>query len=113
MSTICFLYRIKENPIVYYGKYVTNYLQENHKGLDKEILPTFLSLYNQYRKKERESDLGEQDIHLGVISFSTHTNSMDYCSSQEISFFDFYYEEYYDTKTYGRFCFVHGEKVEC
>jgi hypothetical protein len=37
MVTITFIYKIKNVNKTFYGKYITDYMSDDHEGLDNEI----------------------------------------------------------------------------
>ena len=60
MPSVTFLYRIGSNPKVYHGKYVCDYISDDHEGLDNEVLPDLLNGINIYRQKKRSSFVEEK-----------------------------------------------------
>ena len=89
---ITFIYRIENNPKTYYGKYCTDYISDDHEGLDQEVSYRLLSGINKYRKQKKEEKITENNINIGVLSFSWNRYIPVYSSDKEIKCFDFYYE---------------------
>ena len=94
MPSVTFLYRIGANPKVYYGKYVCDYISDDHEGLDNEVLPDLLKGINMYRQKRSLQPLKKNKVKLGILSCSTNRNYLDYSTKKEIGFFGFYYTCY-------------------
>jgi len=118
MPTICFIYKIHDSPITYYGKYRKNYISDDHEGLDREILPTIFFGLNVYRKKQGLPILEKNELKLGIISCSTNRNCINYSTDDEISCFDFYYyhEKRYiasisESKMKEKY-FIHGTELD-
>ena len=49
MSFITFIYRIENSDKVFYGKYVCDYVSDDHEGLDNEIKSIVIDGINAYR----------------------------------------------------------------
>lgn len=97
MKFITFIYKIGNN--VYYGKHVTDYISDDHDGLDIEVKNKLLESINKYRKQKNYSIIS--DIDVGVISFSSNNIIPIFSSDHEIKCFNYYYEEIkYNTKIY-------------
>lgn len=107
MSFITFIYKIGNNSKTYYGKYITDYVSDDHTGLDEEVKYTLIVGINQYRKKKALPKLHSK-INIGIISFSSNKYISVYSTENEIKCFDFYFiEEQNDTKMY-----INGKLVE-
>ncbi len=91
MPTVVFMYSIKDSNEKFYGKYICDYISDDHNGLDQEILPTLYIGLNQHRKQLDLPLLLDDDISIGIISCSTNNNWLNYTSKDEYKFFDFYY----------------------
>jgi len=50
MPFITFIYRIGKK--VFHGKYITDYISDDHEGLDNEIKDIVISGINEYRKQK-------------------------------------------------------------
>ena len=100
MPFITFIYKIKNKPKTYYGKYICDYMSDDHEGLDTEIKYILLSSINKYRVKKNLPKI--KIITIGILSFSNDRYIPVYSTKSEINVFDFYYENYdYDkTKIY-------------
>jgi hypothetical protein len=103
MPFITFIYRIENNNKTFYGKFVSDYISDDHEGLDLEVKPTVIYGINEYRKHKNLEELKE-NVHLGVLSFSTNRYIPTYSSNEEIQCFDFYCDN--DNNIY-----VNGQKV--
>ena len=93
MPTIVFLYKIKNDAQRYYGKYITDYISDDHEGLDIEIQPTLLHFLNMYRTYNKEAELQSTNVIVGIVSFSKDSY-MNHSSTIEVSCFDFYYNSF-------------------
>jgi len=105
MPFITFIYRIGNNKKTYYGKYTTNYISDDHEGLDDEIIPIIIDGLNKYRNKRNFPKISK--IYVGIMSFSISENIPTYSSDKEISCFDFYYKNYKESKLY-----INGNLIE-
>ena len=90
MPFITFIYRIGNNNKVFYGKYVCDYISDDHDGLDNEIEQALIDGINEYRKQKGVSKLNKK-VSIGVLSFSTSEYIPTYSSDAEIKCFDFYH----------------------
>jgi len=71
MTQIFITFIFKLNETIFYGKYYTDYISDDHEGLDKEIKPYLLKGINEYQKQENLPEVKE-NIHIGIISVSDH-----------------------------------------
>lgn len=100
MPFITFIYKIGKNSKTYYEKYVTDYISNDHNGLDMEVKYELIDSINRYRTKKGLSKLHSKII-IGIISFSSDKYIPVYSTKNEINCFDFYFiEERYDKKIY-------------
>lgn len=108
MPFISFIYRIGRNKKTYYGKYVTDYVSDDHEGLDEEVKYGLIDGLNEHRKKKGLSLLKPKSLYVGVISFSDDKYIPTYSSEKEIKCFDFYiiYQDY------NRKFYVNGQLIE-
>lgn len=97
---ITFIYRIGSRT--YYGKYDTDYISDDHNGLDLEVRYLLLNEINRFREKSGKEKL--KKIKIGVMSFSdSYVSAIPTDSSKdEIECFDFYHIKlgYEPGKTY-------------
>ena len=91
MPFITFIYRIGKNKNLYYGKYVADYISDDHEGLDNEIKPIVIDGLNKYREQKNLPKLNKEVI-IGVLSFSINQYIPTYSTNNEIECFDFYYK---------------------
>ena len=103
MPFITFIYRIENNDKTFYGKFVCNYVSDDHEGLDLEVKPTVIYGINKYRKQKNLEELKE-NVYVGVLSFSTNRYIPTYSSDEEIQCFDFYCD-------LANNIYVNGQKV--
>jgi len=89
MPFITFIYKIGKK--VFYGKYITDYISDDHEGLDNEIKDIVISGINEYRKQKGLANLNNQ-IHIGILSLSIHDYISTHSSEEEINCFDFYHK---------------------
>ena len=97
MPFITFIYKIGRNKKIYYGKYVCDYISDDHEGLDNEIRSKVLQGINDFRKKNNISK-EIKFILIGILSFSSDKYIPLYSSNEEIKFFNFYYKNYDNNK---------------
>lgn len=100
MVTITFIYRIKNINKTFYGKYVVDYMSDDHEGLDIEMKYELLEYINKYRDSKNIKKLKNKNLSIGILSCTTNDNYLDYYSSEEVKCFDFYYEKLNQTKIY-------------
>lgn len=107
MPFISFIYRIGRNSKTYYGKYATDYVSDDHEGLDQEVKYNLINGLNQYRKQKGLSPLKTKSLYVGVTSFSDSKYIPTYSTVQEIKCFDFYmiYQDY------KKQCYVNGQPI--
>lgn len=107
MAFITFMYRIGNNTKTYNGKYESDYISDDHSGLDKVVKYSLINGINKYREKNNKSKLTTR-IRIGVMSMSNDRYIPTYSTDNEITFFDFYYTEHnYKSKTY-----INGKIIE-
>lgn len=94
MPSVSFLYRIGANPKIYYGKYVCDYISDDHEGLDNEVLPDLLNGINIYRQQKNLQPLKKNQVKVGILSCSTNSNYLNYSTKKEIDLFGFYFTRY-------------------
>lgn len=94
---ITFIYKIGKRN--YYGKYVSDYISDDHEGLDDQVRPLVLDGINRFRNQHGLPPI--HDVKIGILSLSLDEYVPCYSSEKEIECFDFYYEtENYETKLY-------------
>jgi hypothetical protein len=104
MPFITFIYKIGKRN--YYGKYVSDYISDDHEGLDTEIRPLLLDGINRFRHQKGLSRL--RSVKIGILSFSVDSYIPCFSSDKDYECFDFYLDgEYYgDHKLY-----VNGKQI--
>jgi hypothetical protein len=109
MPFISFIYRFGRNKRIFYGKYVTDHISDDHEGLDEEVKYDLMNAINEYRKQQNKPPL-KSKLYIGVISFSDdrYDSIPTYSTDNEIKCFDFYTRsEYYQRQTY-----INGELIK-
>ena len=96
MPFISFIYKIGNNSKTYFGKCLTDNINDEHSGLDIELKDVLVLGINEYRKQHNLSKIKKlhKKIKVGILYCSTNNNSIDYSSSEEIKCFDFYFVYY-------------------
>lgn len=107
MPFISFIYRFGRNSKTYYGKYATDYVSDDHEGLDNEVKSGLIHGLNKYRKQKGLSPLKSKSLYVGVTSFSDSKYIPTYSSAQEIKCFDFYMIAH----DYKRECYINGQQL--
>jgi len=107
MPFITFIYRIGNNNKVFYGKYVCDYISDDHDGLDNEIKDIVNYGINEYRK---QMGIKVKKIRIGILSLSQHDCIPTYSSDAEIKCFDFYHKTHTlkNDETYVNGKRIHG-----
>lgn len=107
MPFITFIYRIKDNPNTFYGKYICDYISDDHNGLDEEVKYVLHKSINIYREKRNLTKI--KKIRIGILSFSNDEYIPTYSTDSEIKAFDFYciYSEYK-----GNAVYINGKLLE-
>lgn len=90
---------------MYYGKYATNYMSDDHGGLDNEVRYKLTEALAKYGKKTGREHV--VNLFIGILSFSESRFVPTYSSDEEIDAFDFYYR--YETNKSETY--VNGEVV--
>lgn len=93
MPFITFIYRIGNNNKVYYGKYVCDYISDDHDGLDNEIKYILNCGINEYRQQKGFIKINKK-ISIGILSLCVNDYIPTYSSDAEINCFDFYHKSY-------------------
>jgi hypothetical protein len=94
MPFITFIYKV--------GKYCSDYISDDHEGLDTEVkysLVKGLKKYKeQHNQEKNEKSKKEMKFIVGVLSFSSDKHIPTYSSENEMKCFDYYHD--YDDKIY-------------
>lgn len=106
---ITFIYRIGNNRKTYYGKYVFDYISDDHEGLDCEVSSAVVYGINKFREHKGLSEL-KKKVSIGVLSFSSNRIIPTWSSDDEIQCFDFYCKRINNKdKVY---VYVNGERIK-
>jgi len=105
MPFITFFYRLKNDNSKYYGKFVSNYISDDHSGLDREMKSIVV-----YGINLLTMNITMDDVSLGILSFSDHSYIPTYSSDDEIEMFDFYYDDSIGYST-GKKIYVNQQRV--
>ena len=91
MIFISFFYKIENDPKIYYGKYYSDKILQDHDGLDLLVEDIVLFGLNKYRKQKNYLELKSKDIYIGILSISENKIVPILSSPKEINCFNFYY----------------------
>jgi len=96
---ITFIFKLTNYPDkTFYGKYCTDYISDDHEGLDEEIKPYLLKGISEYQKLEQNPPLFPEEIkeqlHIGIISVSEHKYISIHSTDKERDCFDFYCKKF-------------------
>lgn len=105
MPFITFIYKIEKRN--YYGKYVFDYMSDDHEGLDDQIRPLVLDSINRFRDQKGLSPLCY--IKIGILSFSVDDYIPCYSTDKEYECFDLYCEEDFSKNT--KTLYVNGIQI--
>jgi hypothetical protein len=94
---------VGKNKTTYYGKYCTDYISDDHEGLDLEVQCSLMKGLNEYRQKNNIPKLHSK-LSIGILSFSSNQYIPTYSTIEEIKCFDFYQD--YDKNIY-----INGKKI--
>lgn len=104
MTFITFIYTIGKKR--FYGKYVVDYLSDDHEGLDDEVRPIVLKGVNAFRAQKNLSPI--TSVNIGILSYSVDNYAPCYSSEKEMVCFDFYCDE----QNFSRqTIYVNGQKI--
>ena len=103
MPFITFIYKVGKNTKTYYGKYCSDYISDDHEGLDNEVKHILKQSLNQYRKQHNIQNIKSKLI-IGILSFSSNENTPTYSTNNEIQCFDFY-------KNYDEQIYINGKLI--
>jgi hypothetical protein len=109
MPFITFIYKLAKNQRCFYGKYMTDYISDDHEGLDREIRPYVIKGINKYREKRNLQPI--KKVHIGILSFVCNKIIPTYSTKKEKDCFDFYYIERDHTNNYNETIYVNGMKL--
>jgi hypothetical protein len=110
MSFITFIYKIDGDTNIYYGKYITDYISDDHEGLDIEVKTILIPELNNFRKNNNLSELDDESIIVGILGFCTDNYVPTYSTDHEMKAFNFYsiYRNYnYQTYINGNLVDLH------
>jgi hypothetical protein len=102
MPFITFIYKVGKNPKTYYGKYCSDYISDDHDGLDNEVKYILKQSLNQYRKQHNQKIISK--LIIGILSFSSNEHTPTYSTNNEIQCFDFY-------KNYDEQIYINGKLI--
>ena len=110
MPFITFFYKLKNDNTKYYGKFVSNYISDDHSGLDREMKSIVVYGINLLNLITMTINITIDDVSLGILSFSDHSHIPTYSSDDEIEMFDFYYDDSVGYST-GKKIYVNQQRV--
>lgn len=92
---ITFIFNLPNYPgQTFYGKYYTDYISDDHEGLDEEIKPYLLQGIREYDKFEYLPEELKEKVSIGIISVSDHNSISIHSSDKERNCFDFYCKKF-------------------
>lgn len=92
---ITFIFKLPNKPSqTLYGKYYTDYISDDHEGLDKEIKPYLLKGINDFQNSKLSSEVEVENVYIGIISVSDHNYISIHSTDEEIKCFDFYCKKF-------------------
>lgn len=97
MPFITFIYKVGNNPTVYYGKYCCDYISDDHEGLDTEVRYPLVKAIKKFK------GVNKIKINIGIMSFSSDKVIPTDSSKKEISCFNFYHN-------YNNDIYINGTK---
>ena len=113
MPFITFYYSFGRNKKTPYflGKYVDDYISDDHMGLDLVVRPTLLCGINAFREQKGLKKIKSKDLNISVIGFSSDVGAVpSYSSKRERKTFEFYHETYdFDRH---KATFINGKKIK-
>lgn len=102
MPFITFIYKVGKNQKTYYGKYCSDYISDDHDGLDNEVKYILKQSLNQYRTQNNQKIISK--LIIGILSFSSNECTPTYSTNNEIECFDFY-------KNYDEQIYINGKLI--
>ena len=60
MPFISFIYRVGKSKKTYYGKYCSDYISDDHEGLDTEVKYSLLKGLKKYNEEKNEANNEEK-----------------------------------------------------
>lgn len=103
MPFITFIYKVGKNSKTYYGKYCSDYISDDHEGLDNEVKYILKQSLNKYRKQNNIQKI-KSKLMVGILSFSSSETTPTYSTDNEIKCFDFY-------KKYDEQIYINGKLI--
>ncbi len=97
---ISFIYKEKTDTFFKFGKLITDYISDDHDGLDIEVRHSLISAIHYYKKKI--GDETPTEVSIGILG-----QLNDFCSNEERFVFDIYIENFNNAIT----VYHQGQKV--
>ena len=106
MSFVTFIYKVGDKSKSYYGKYCdSNSISKNHNDLVIEIKEMLIKSLNDNRVKNNIPVLRPNKVTIGILAFSSSSNTLNQLTADEIVCFDFYHD-------YEKNIYVNGRKLD-
>jgi len=106
MSFITFIYKVGDKSKSYYGKYCdSNSISKNHNDLVIEVKEMLIKSLNDNRVKNNIPALRPNKVTIGILAFSSSSNTLNQLTADEIVCFDFYHD-------YEKNIYVNGRKLD-
>lgn len=108
--TFYYCFGRKINNSYFLGKYIDDYISDDHMGLDTIVRPVLLTGINAFREQKGLKKIKSKDLNISVIGFSSDVGNVpSYSSKRERKTFDFYHETYDFDRC--RTTFINGKKI--
>jgi hypothetical protein len=108
---ITFIFKLPNNlGQTLYGKYYTDYIYDEHEGLDKEIKHYLLKGINEFQNLKLSQEV--ENIHIGIISVSDHNYISINSTDEEIKCFDFYCKKFTINHKISLTMYMFGKLIE-
>ena len=100
MSLIFITFIFKLNEKIFYGKFYTDTIEPDHKGLNEVIKPYLIKGLTQHKQEHEHQhqhqhqhepeQFSPENVRIGILSVCNHKYISIYSSKDEINCFDFY-----------------------
>ena len=109
MPFLTFFYSIGKSTKRYLGKNLTDWISDDHDGLDTVVEHFLRNGINTYRIQHggKHPLTANVRLHVAILSLSSNTVIPSYFSKQEYRCFDFYMEHFHGVRT----LYVNGKKT--
>jgi hypothetical protein len=91
---VTFIYRISGDPTPRFGKFWSNWFNDDHQGFDAEMKTVLVNGLNRHRSRTGMGVLPENDVKVGILAVCFNNEISIYSTDEEIFAFDFYHKDY-------------------